>query len=130
MHNILTVAVVERHKNHFECFSSQLLVEIFIFYDSFKKFTTFTKLRHQVHIVILLEVLVKLDHIGMILKQNQLSRRGTYKLLKDSNFCLKSVPVLDLAAGDQFDSTYGTCVTMLTPTNNTIGSFSDFLHRD
>jgi hypothetical protein len=66
----------------------------------------------------------------MILKQNQLSRRGTYKLLKDSNFCLKSVPVLDLAAGDQFDSTYGTCVTMLTPTNNTIGSFSDFLHRD
>lgn len=93
MRNALVVAVIEGMQDLFENLGRVFLREELVLDDAIKQLTASANLSDEVHVFIVIEVLVQLEHVWMI------------KLLQNEDLLLEPVHVLDLLLGDLFDCT-------------------------
>ena len=70
MHDVHAVTVVQRLQDLLEYLGSHVLAEVLSFDDSVEKLSTSAQLSDKIHIIIVLEVLVKFDHVWMILNKH------------------------------------------------------------
>ena len=114
----LIVAVVERMQDLFENLSGVLLGEELVLDDTVKQLATSANLSDKVHVLVIVEVLIELEHVRMI------------QLLQDENLLLEPIHVLDLFLGNLLDCALLLGLAMHAQRNDTVGASAQGLLRN
>jgi hypothetical protein len=118
MGNALVVAIVERVQDLFENLGGLFLREELVLNNAIEELTTSADLGDEVDILVIFEVLVELEHIGMI------------KLLQDEDLLLEPIHVLDLFLGDLLDRTLLLGIAMHAQGHYTVSASTQGLLRN
>ena len=68
MHDVVAVAVIQRHQNLLEGARCHRLSKVLLSYNSVKQFPALAHLSNQIYIIFIFEVFKKLDHVGVVLR--------------------------------------------------------------
>lgn len=94
MHDVVAVAVIQRHQNLLEGARCHRLSKVLLGNNTVKQFPALAQLGNQVYFILIFEVFKKLDHVWMVLNIKQ---PVAYQSLQDFYLCLEPFPILYLA---------------------------------
>ena len=107
MHNILSVAIVERLQDLTENHCGLRFLKELSLDDPVEQLATTAQFSDQVDVDVVLEVLVEFDDVGVILFRHMgalvLALLVTYQSLQDLDFRQEAIPVANLGTRDLFD---------------------------